>query len=516
MLSQADRTLQARNHDSSHSLAVLWLIATIYPAWYWVCILIKPDAFESLTERISASVPAMVSIVLLHTMRQLRPYAEYLLAVSATVVMWHIFRLIVENDTAMIYLSGCYLAFFGMSQGFDRLKPLLTYFALVSSGLVPLFYLLSTRGAFTITAVLLTFSFILVISTAVKSKLLHRLTLSEQRLMKVLENLPVGTIWRVNDELFANKTFVGIFREGSSDFLKRTWDELSDIGGQVSAGALVKFTLPGGVLKQLDISRSAAGDIEIMTIKDETERVEAQTNMMYASKMASLGEMAGGVAHEINNPLTIIRGNAEFLKNFAEQGEPVDLGQIKERSTRIVSTSDRIAQIVHGLRKISRDTDPSDLETLTLKEIVDDTLALCETRIRIKGITLTISDLDGITVLSNPIATVQILINLLNNSIDALEGTNEPRIEISAFIQDEYCHIQVADNGPGVDAAIAEKIMQPFFTTKQVGKGTGLGLSISRSLAEKQSGRLQYVPRPGLTLFDLTLKSARSLARGTS
>ncbi|RZA20867.1 MAG: PAS domain-containing protein [Proteobacteria bacterium] len=252
------------------------------------------------------------------------------------------------------------------------------------------------------------------------------------------------------------------------------------------------------------------------TIRDISDRKAAERaidiqreKLVASSKMSSLGEMAGGVAHEINNPLTIIIGQANRLRRKLERGTvtPTD---ISVELTKIESTAHRIAKIIKGLRSFSRDSENDPMELTSVNQILDDTLELCQEKIKHNSIKLSIGQVSQAKIRCRPGQISQVVLNLLSNATDAVETLNERWIKIETDTDESRGEIliSVTDSGNGIDKTIWDKLMQPFFTTKDVGKGTGLGLSISRGITEAHGGSLQYDRGSEHTRFLLRLPLA--------
>lgn len=229
-----------------------------------------------------------------------------------------------------------------------------------------------------------------------------------------------------------------------------------------------------------------------LTIQKDRERLISDQNLMLiqAAKMSELGEMASSIAHEINNPLHIINGSCELLQIFLKQKQ-VDRQNLEDEIGQIDRMTQRIAKIVHGLRALSRDGSNDPFETLPISSMLENALALCEQRIRKKGIELTIAPIDlNIQVNCRPAMISQVMLNLLNNAVDALDEKQKMWIKVSTQRTETTVRILIENNGPAIPETIRAKIFQPFFTTKPVGKGTGLGLSISQSIMAAHKGRL--------------------------
>lgn len=231
---------------------------------------------------------------------------------------------------------------------------------------------------------------------------------------------------------------------------------------------------------------------------------EQRLKMVAASKLTALGEMAGGVAHEINNPLAIIHGNAEVLRLWAEQGE-LDRERVCTMAQTLSITTTRIAKIVRGLRTISRNAEHDPCEQAPLAPLLEHVVSLSAARARDEQIEIEVSPVPpDFTVPCRPAQVSQVLLNLLNNAFYACrEGERWVRLEV----KDGGSEVEIAvlDGGRGVPPSVREKLFQPFFTTKPVGSGTGLGLSIGAALAESHGGSLALDPASPRTRFVLKL-----------
>ncbi len=242
------------------------------------------------------------------------------------------------------------------------------------------------------------------------------------------------------------------------------------------------------------------------TIKElEIERARAITS----AKLVALGEMAGGVAHEINNPLAIIHGNANILKESLAGDFNIALG-IK-LTDKIILTAERIAKIITGLRVFSRDGNDDPFVAVTANFLLEETLALCREKFKVHNIPihLEVSNPEGLIV-CNQIQLVQVLVNLLNNTYDAIEPLSEKWIKIQINETQDGVDIILTDSGSGIPAHVREKMFQPFFTTKEIGKGTGLGLSISKGIIEAHHGKFWLDEKCKNTKFVIQLPKSQN------
>jgi len=218
--------------------------------------------------------------------------------------------------------------------------------------------------------------------------------------------------------------------------------------------------------------------------RDITEKMEYREKSFASAKMASLGEMAGGIAHEINNPIGIIMGKTSQLKRKLGRDEfQTDLDVI-------MKSSERVAKIVEGLRSFCQADERQLFSRFPVKDVLDETLTYCHGRLKNLGIELIEEIQEGLEIKGKKVQISQILLNLLNNAIDALSNQKERWIKVTAKENRGYVEIRVQDSGDGVPEEIEMKIMQPFFTTKEIGKGMGLGLSVSFAIAKHHNGDL--------------------------
>ncbi len=227
---------------------------------------------------------------------------------------------------------------------------------------------------------------------------------------------------------------------------------------------------------------------------------ELLQKMVVTAKLSSLGEMAGGIAHEINNPLTIIQGKAEQLIR-GTKAERLTKESLVTELTKIQSTSENISKIIQGLLSFARNSEGESKEIVSVRTLVEKALVICFERFKLAGIEIRTSNISNVEILCREIQLTQVLINLLNNSFDAIENLKERWVEISTEVMNQQVYIRVIDSGLGISPGIALKIMDPFFTDKGVGKGTGLGLSIAKGLVESNGGEFFYDGKSKHTTF---------------
>jgi signal transduction histidine kinase len=221
--------------------------------------------------------------------------------------------------------------------------------------------------------------------------------------------------------------------------------------------------------------------------------VQQQQALMTSAKLSALGEMAGGVAHEINNPLAIIQMRVEQLGRSVKSGK-IDPEFALKVVDIISKTTVRISKIVNGLRSFARDGTADPMNNILVQALIADTLSLCHEKFANHGVQIEIF-MDNalkktLDIECRSTEICQVLVNLLNNSYDAIEHLPEKWIHLNVTNIGDYIELSVTDCGSGIPKDIQEKMMNPFFTTKEIGKGTGLGLSISKGIVTSHQGKI--------------------------
>ncbi|WP_280114089.1 sensor histidine kinase [Rhizobium sp. YS-1r] len=233
---------------------------------------------------------------------------------------------------------------------------------------------------------------------------------------------------------------------------------------------------------------------------------QTQADLIQAGKLAGLGQMSAALSHELNQPLAAAKTYTETT------GVLIDLGRIEEARdnvSRISALIDRMASISKHLRNFARKPNEK-LGAVTLDEAMRDTLEIVAARLKAADATLEIKIDPALpAVKAGAVRLQQVLVNIITNAADAVEGLDDRRITVSAGREGDKVTISVRDRGPGVAAAIRERIFDPFFTTKGVGKGLGLGLSISYNIVKDFGGSLSVADHPeGGAVFLIELQVA--------
>jgi C4-dicarboxylate-specific signal transduction histidine kinase len=256
---------------------------------------------------------------------------------------------------------------------------------------------------------------------------------------------------------------------------------------------------------------------EIVNIRTK-QLNEAQAMLMQSSKLSALGEMAGGIAHEINTPLAVISMRVEQLEAIIHElkdDEKINKADLLKFTDVVGKTSGRISKIVSGLKSFARDGSKDPLVKTSVTDLIKDSLSFCSEKFLNHGIVLNVESHFGPKgdpfIQCRQVEISQVVINLLNNSFDAIQDLPEQWIKVACEDAGDFVLISVIDSGKGIPNEIQNKIMQPFFTTKDIGKGTGLGLSISKGIIESHSGSLFVDNTCPNTKISIRLPKASSL-----
>lgn len=247
----------------------------------------------------------------------------------------------------------------------------------------------------------------------------------------------------------------------------------------------------------------------------EADRQKEMMNeqVIEAGKLASLGELAAGIAHEINNPVAIMVEEAGWMEDLLQDENPGSqenvtefmrsLGQIRTQGT-------RCKQITHKLLSFARKTDP-EIKRVQLNDLIEEVVSLSQQRAKYSNVHIIVKPQPDLPeVPASPSEIQQVILNLINNSLDAMDfkgGT----VEITTRVDDGHVVVDVADEGPGIPKANLARIFDPFFTTKAVGRGTGLGLSICYGIIKKMGGEISVNSAVGLgTVFHIRIPLANN------
>lgn len=325
----------------------------------------------------------------------------------------------------------------------------------------------------------------------------------------------------VNPVHFGKQTMT--FEQTGSDQRKTlfagTWLKTKDwllvISGDVEADMAELFAT-----RNVQIAITAAGVIAIIIttvfttrlmirqlVQAETRMKEMDAQLVQSDKLASLGKLAAGVAHEINNPLAVILQKTGWLQDLLEEEEFQKSANGEEFRTsvkKIEEHVERARKVVHNMLGYARRMEPR-LEDIDVNQTINQTVDILENFARTNNIDIQTDLAGNLPITAGDQAQLQqVILNLVNNAIDAIgkDGT----VSIKSSRDPSHITVVIADSGPGIPESMQKKIFDPFFTTKSTGKGTGLGLWISYNIIEKMGGKLSLQSREGQgAAFTITL-----------
>ncbi|WP_462324100.1 ATP-binding protein [Desulfoplanes sp.] len=229
-------------------------------------------------------------------------------------------------------------------------------------------------------------------------------------------------------------------------------------------------------------------------MRAEQEKAMLDESLMQSSKMAALGKMAAGVAHEVNNPLAVIKEKAGWIHDLLEEEDvknSENFHEFNDSVDKIEIHVERAKKVVHRLLGFARRMEPL-RESVDVNAVLEQTLSFLENEAKYRNISITTRMQQNLPrILSDTSQLQQVFLNILNNAIDAIGKGGDISIATLAELRTKEIRVVIQDSGPGVPREIEKKIFDPFFTTKNVGQGTGLGLAISYSIIEKLGGTLR-------------------------
>ena len=229
--------------------------------------------------------------------------------------------------------------------------------------------------------------------------------------------------------------------------------------------------------------------------------LQLKSQLAHQSRIKSLGEMSGGVAHEINNPLAVILGSIDLLPNIKENDE-----KFNARLKAIERSSLRTQQIVGGLKAFSGNHSGKNFSYEFLRKICLAAIRMSGAKIEKFVIQVSLDVDENLSVYCDPIAMQTVLMHLIENSVGAINQQTSPWIKISCFEKEHQIILRVLDSGAGIPKEIEHNIFDPFFTTKGVGKGVGLGLSISKGILEEHNAEILLNSEVANTCFEIVFQ----------
>jgi PAS domain S-box-containing protein len=325
--------------------------------------------------------------------------------------------------------------------------------------------------------------------------------LDEHQLAALFDTLPIPLlVGRASDRrvLAANRAFVNLTGHEHNEIVGTTppfpwWstDEDASIGFEPGTVVTRTYRCKDGRRLTVEVaSHGVADELLLGVVTDLTERRELDQQLVQSGKLAAIGELAAGVAHEINNPLFAILGLTEFLLKESEEGS-----RARQRLELIRATGLEIKEIVRALLDFAREN-TDERHVVRLEDVVQSTVDLVRRTNAHKGVELVDAyDADGALVLASTNQLKQILLNLIANARQAMPLGGTVNVEVTRL--GKNAAVTVSDDGAGIAPAVLTRIFEPFFTTKRSTGGTGLGLSVSLGIAEAHGGSLTASSEPG-------------------
>ncbi|MCR6630663.1 MAG: PAS domain S-box protein [Magnetospirillum sp.] len=353
---------------------------------------------------------------------------------------------------------------------------------------------------------------------------------SEERYRSLIELTPDPILVHSQGEiLFANPAAARVFAAHHDDLLGRQVVDLIHPDGRDDVQTRLTRAPEQRLVTELRMVRLDGSDFEaeiaattitfhglparILVIRDVTERNQVQQQLVQTAKLATLGEMAAGLVHELSQPLNIIRLTAEGALLFIERGKATAEWQAQQFQL-VADQAQRTAEIIDDIRIFSR-RDTSPVQVFDALSAVSSALGVLAGQLRPDEITLvTHLPEEPVLVRGRRVQMEQVIMNLLSNAQHALKEKREregeqsdwkAQITVSARRAGHQLVLTVADSGPGIPPAVRARIFEPFFTTKEAGRGTGLGLSVSFGIISAMGGRLEVVDQGGGACFAITL-----------
>jgi histidine kinase len=316
-------------------------------------------------------------------------------------------------------------------------------------------------------------------------------------------NESIGSVYGYNKEAIVGQSFLDLFtpedRQKYTEQLKSV-KEIDQVRHLNKAGSILFVHI------RLSPSQYLGRDVLLVSSSDITDRLETELKLIQAGKMATLGEMATGVAHELNQPLAVIKTASSYFLRKTHRNEPIRDDILSTMAEEIDEHVDRAAHIINHLRQFGRKSDLT-LETVQINAVLLKAFDIFSQQLKLREIDVRWSLDDSLpAVQAEPGRLEQVFINLLLNGRDAIEErwsrvdddqVPEKIITIKTYQQQAKVIVEVCDSGIGIPAVNRGKIFEPFFTTKKVGEGTGIGLSISYGIIKDFGGAIRVRSEEG-------------------
>ena len=354
-----------------------------------------------------------------------------------------------------------------------------------------------------------------------RKELEQKLIISEKKYSSIFSNIPnpvfvldldsleildcnasVETVYACSKDDMTCRSFLDMFSEEDRDYYAiklRTSTFLGQAKHKTKDGRTLYVNI------RVSPSEYNGQKVLLVTTSDITKRLETEQQLLQASKMATLGEMATGVAHELNQPLAVMESASSFLMRKLNKKEDIEEEHLLIMAQKISSNVDRATRIINHLREFGRKEDAG-LEKIQVNDLLRRANELLSQQLKVRGIEVVWKLAEGLPlIMTDPGRLEQVFVNLLLNARDAIEDKlstkgikkGSEKIILTTSSDGDKITIEVSDTGTGIPKDQLEKIFEPFFTTKSVGKGTGLGLSISYGIIKDCGGNIHVRSKKG-------------------
>jgi PAS domain S-box-containing protein len=296
---------------------------------------------------------------------------------------------------------------------------------------------------------------------------------------------PFFNLFENDDSQRLRKELSNLISKDEYVFVPKLWASKKD-----GNGFFIDFHARVG--KFLETRNKQLGLLLIIRTVDITKGLERDAQLTQAGKMATLGEMATGIAHELNQPLNAIRVGSDFLAKMIRRKMKISGDQLLKVSGSINDQVDRAANIINHLREFGRRSDVR-VYPVDLNSPIKDAFTIMGQQLRLRNIEVILKlDRSCPRIMSDKNRLEQIFLNLITNARDAMDAkpSGPKKLTITTYMKDSMVVAEISDTGTGMSTQILDKIFEPFFTTKEVGKGTGLGLSITYNLVKELEGKI--------------------------
>jgi len=348
-----------------------------------------------------------------------------------------------------------------------------------------------------------------------RKELEEKLRISEMKYYSIFHNIPnplfvididtfhildcnerVEKVYGWTKDYLAKRSFLDIFSDEDRDYyaLKlRTSTFLGQAKHRTRDGGRLYVNI------RVSPSEYNGQRVLLVTTSDITKRLEAEQQLFQASKMATLGEMATGIAHELNQPLAVMESASGFLLRKLKKKENIDDDHLRIMAEKITTNVDRATKIINHLREFGRKKDAG-LEKVQVNDLLKRANEFLSQQLKVRGIEVVWQLAEDLPlILADPVSLEQVFLNLLLNARDAIEEKQSTalikkgfeKISLRTGSDGDRVTVEVVDTGEGIPEDQLDKIFEPFYTTKSIGKGTGLGLSISYGIIKDFGGNIQ-------------------------